>query len=318
VATTLILVLAIGGGALLFSGGQPAQPVQAEKVSSRLDQMAAAARGPLWQVADEPDQPADQTLATTPYEAIERHPTLVAEQATIEVETGQRTTLAVHIDNVDALEPETSVLIRDVPAEARLSEGITIGPGVWMMRAGLLGAVELDVGAAPSRDYALRIELRKPEGGLVSIARVVLAVAPPSKEREIELAPVAVSEPVEPKPKPTTKPAHERARRAPTSRTVEQQKPASRRVGKQVEHKPAKRSKPKGQVTVLAAPPALAQSGQPPKLVWPGDDPRSAYSPNPPLFLGGAIPDSSPSLQEAPARGESDWHKRVFEGSRGR
>jgi hypothetical protein len=68
--------------------------------------------------------------------------------------------------------------------------------------------------------------------------------------------------------------------------------------------KPVRTAKPivQSEVTVLSAKPVLPKSSQPPRLVWPGDDPRSApYLSNPPVFLGGFLPGTAPQ-SKPPAR----------------
>lgn len=309
VAASLVFVLSVAGGAMLIGDlratSNTARNRSAEPVSTRLEQIAAAIRAPVLQYVAEANP-------LKPASASDHLAVVVADNGAVAVQSGGRAPLTVHIENVEALEPETSVLVHNLPIEARLSEGIMISPGVWMMRAGLLGTVEVDTGAAPAGRHTLLVELRRPEGSLVSSARVVLSVATPPVQQQ-ETLPQLQQDSVQSKaPSPISV---QRIKRASSGKPVKREKPVTvtRTASPKPEpHKPARKAKLQSEVTVLAAPAPIVRPGQSPKLVWPGDDPRATYSTNPPVFLGGSVPNNGPVSQPTPGE---DWHKRIFENT---
>lgn len=331
-AAVLVLMLAATGAFLVLRGADQEHDPSGDSVT-RLDQMSAAVRAPL-QIHEEEMRPQAPQAAEEQSSAPERLATLIADDSTVEVQSGQRVLLPVHIENADVLEPETSVLVRELPGDIRLSEGIMIGPGIWMVRAGLLGSVEVDAGTAAPGRHTLLVELRMPEGRIVSTAQLDLAIAA-AEVAPREEVPQAIAEdpPLEllspPKraaapdrpPKRAAAPDNVKLKAAvaaPARKTVKKGKPAAQ-VQASIKPEPPKaprRPKRRGDVAVMAVPPALAAPGQAPKLVWPGDDPREAYPANPPVFLGGAVPGSAQSGKAGPSAAVPNWANRVFDNTR--
>jgi hypothetical protein len=315
-------MLAAMGAFLVLPGADQEHDPGGDSVT-RLDQMSAAVRAPL-QIHEGEMRPQAPQATEEQSSAPERLATLIADDSTVEVQSGQRVLLPVHIENADVLKPETSILVREVPGDIRLSEGIMIGPGIWMVRAGLLGSVELDAGTAAPGRHTLLVELRMPEGRIVSTAQLDLAIAA-AEVAPREEAPQAIAEdpPLELLSPPRRAAAPDKVKpkaavAAPARKTVKKAKPAAQ-VQASIKPEPPKtprRAKRQGDVAVIAAPPALAAPGQTPKLVWPGDDPREAYPANPPVFLGGAIPGSAQSGKAGPSAEVPNWAKRVFDNTR--
>ncbi len=326
-AVVVVLMLAAAGALLVLREGDQ-EPDPSRDSVTRLDQMSAAVRAPL-QIHEEETRRQAPQAAEGQSSAPERLATLIADDSTVEVQSGQRVLLPVHIENADVLKPETSVLVRELPGDIRLSEGIMIGPGIWMVRAGLLGSVEIDAGTAAPGRHTLLVELRMPEGRIASTAQLDLAIAAaeaaPREDVPREEVPQAIAEdpPVEllSPPKRAAAPDYVKPKAAvaaPVPKAVKKRKPATQ-VQASIKPEPPKaprRLKRQGDVAVIAAPPALAAPGQTPKLVWPGDDPREAYPANPPVFLGGAIPGSAQSGNASPSAAVPNWANRVFDNTR--
>lgn len=297
--------------------------VLAPMPSQRLEQIAESTRPPLVRVAD----PIISELS----------PALVVTDA-IAVEAGRRTRLSAHIANGDKVQPETVVLIRGLPGDIRLTDGIMIDPGLWMLRADLLASVEFEVAAGARGRYTLELELRTSGGAMLSSSQTVLAIAPARKdvirppnaiargaEEEMggKLPPVSPRSPaqtgmgvvlVKPTAAPVRKRVVKKARRPiPAMREPAAVAAKAKAESKVRVAKPARRTSPslRSQVTVLSAKPRPRPPIDQSRLVWPGDDPRSAsYSRSSPAFLGGVLPGVAP--QSPATAGDGLWRRRVF------
>jgi hypothetical protein len=248
----------------------------------------------------------------------------------------------VQIENVDAIEAETTALITGLPAEAHLSDGIMIESGLWLLRPDLLSTVEVVADeTASTGSHQITIELRTSSGATVSRTQTALVInariaakPDPQPKAQSTDAPVqqdvrssdaatqatAVAPPVEPReradmpgqksapPVTITKPRRE----APAATSKE----ARARVASP---RPVKR--PKAEPSETASPlsrPVTTQQVAVPRLVWPGDRPDAAYKPGPPVFLGGAPPDAKPEPVPAqPVPDASDWYRKVFRAPSG-
>jgi hypothetical protein len=296
--------------------------VLAAAIFPRLEQIASTVRSPPEQVTGsaKPDQPL---------------PALVVGDAIV-VEAGQRGRLSAHIANSENVQPETVAIVQGLPDDVRLTDGIMIGPGLWMLRSDLLASVQLDPASSASGHHELTLELRTPAGTIVSTGRTMLTIAAahnednskpstavrvadepmssqsPSPSQQASRPSRVVVAPVTPGAAPARKPAVKKAavptpvivRPAPVvqERSVVRGKASAGQKVKVV--KPVRTAKPavQSEVTILSAKPSVPQSSQPPRLVWPGDDPRSApYLSNPPVFLGGFLPGAAPQAKP-PAR----------------
>ena len=323
----LALMLIAGATWLVatYPVARPQSGVLAAVPSPRLEQIAATVRPPFEQIAeaDRPGQPP---------------PVLVVEDA-IDIEAGKRARLSAHVANDDMVQPETVALVKGLPDDVRLTDGIMIGPGLWMVRADLLASVELDAASSASGRHTLTLELRTPEGTVISSGQTVLAIAAvrndtitpdttarvidgPAGERLGSAPPKSsmrssvVVAPVTPSAAPVRKRAVKKATAPVPVAQERDMAPGKANVERKVRvAKPARRTNPavQSQVTVLAAKPVVPQSAQQPRLVWPGDDPRSAsYLPNPPVFLGGALPGAVAPAQPPATAGGDGWRRQVF------
>ena len=117
--------------------------------------------------------------AATPAEQMAR---IVAEEV-IELQVGQRARLAVRIDDAEKLKPETVALVSGLPEDVQLSDGIRINAQLWMLRPTLLGSVEVEAARGPVGRYPLTLELRTPEGLVISSATTTLAIAATRDEK---------------------------------------------------------------------------------------------------------------------------------------
>ena len=258
---------------------------------------------------------------------------IVADEESVELKIGQRTRLAAHIDEADALKPETLALISGLPEGVQLSDGIRINAQLWMLRPDLLSSVEVDAARGPVGRYPVTLELRTPEGQIVSRAQTTLvivaavednaaaAVADERKDTGTRPLPKdqqpAVSTTVTPAPgkSDTMRAARTRVEtpRQVKTHTQTRAKTVVTRPEPIISPKPVQKSRPVRPDATASAPPLVAQGPQSQqKLVWPGDNPRAAYTQTPPFFLGGAVPNTAPQSQPAPVQNEN-WHRRVFE-----
>jgi hypothetical protein len=261
--------------------------VLAAAVSPRLEHIASTVRSPVEQV-------------TVSVNSDEPLPALVVGDA-IAVEAGRRGRLPAHVANSENVQPETIVLVNGLPDNVRLSEGIMIRPGLWMLRPDLLVSVELDAAASARGRYDLSLELRTPEGTIVSAGRTTLVIAPARSDSAVPRTSVqadAVNQRVTPGAQAVRKQAAVK-KRVPLSVAAPE-----RNVDKAITKeklrvaKPLRRVKPQVQseVTVLAAKPVVRPPPRQQPLVWPGDDPRSASNIQmSPLYLGGFV--SEPQAQ---------------------
>jgi hypothetical protein len=302
-------------------------------VKSASGVLTAATFPRLEQIASTAHPPAQQT--TVPAKSDQPVPVLEVGDA-IAVEAGQHGYLSARIANSANVQPETVVIVQGLPDDVRLTDGIMIGPGLWMLRSDLLASVQLDPANSASGHHKLTLELRTPEGSLISTGRTVLtikaahnednskpdtavnaasaSISPqtPSPSEQVSRPSNIVVGPVTPSAARARKPAVKKAA-SPTPVIVRpapvlQERAANRgkaNAGQKVKVlKPVRTAKPivQSEVTVLSAKPVLPKSSQPPRLVWPGDDPRSApYLSNPPVFLGGFLPGTAPQ-SKPPAR----------------
>ncbi len=277
--------------------------------SPRLEQIATIMRSPPEKitVSAKPDQPL---------------PALVVGDA-IAVEAGRRGRLSAHVANSENVQPETTVLVNGLPDDVRLSEGIMIRPGLWMLRPDLLVSVELDAAANARGRYDLTLELRTPEGTIISTGRTVLVIAParnvtvpkamakegPVIERAAPMPPRssvqadAVNQHVTPSAQAVRKQAAVKKRVPLSVAAPERNVDKADTKPKLRVAKPLRRVKPQVQseVTILAAKPVVRPPPRQQPLVWPGDDPRSASNAQmSPLYLGGFV--SEPQAQSRTRR----------------
>lgn len=327
VAGALLGTLVIGASAWLISGHTlgltSLAGARVADAPARFQQITAAARPAL-------AQPAAESASS------ERVAHLAADEEVVELRVGQRVRLGARVDDVDALQPETLALVSGLPEGVQLSEGIRINAQLWMLRPELLSYVEVEAVRAPVGRYPVTLELRTPEGHVVSSTQTTLAIVAPVEDEPVrsQSAPIAAgdgqdAEPALPQDKPaasairTRVPAKPQAVRTPRPR-IEPAKPvrthtrapvrsAVSRPEPVVSPKPVQKARPvRPDATVSTVPPVVAQGPQSQqKLVWPGDNPRAAYTQSPPVFLGGALPNAVPQTQPAPVQDEN-WHKRVF------
>lgn len=321
----LVLMLIAGATWLVatYPVARPQSGVLAAVPSPRLEQIAATVRPPFEQIAQSA-------------RSWQPPPVLVAEDA-IDIEAGKRALLSAHVANDDMVQPETVALVKGLPDDVRLTDGILIGPGLWMVRADLLASVELDAASSASGRHTLTLELRTSEGTVISSGQTVLAIVrndtimPGTTARVID-APVGerlgsappkssmrssvVVAPVTPSAAPVRKRAVKKATASVPVAPERDAAPSKAGVERRVRvAKPARRTNPavQSQVTVLAAKPVVPQSAQQSRLVWPGDDPRSAsYLSNPPVFLGGVVPGAVAPAQPPATAGGDGWRRQVF------
>jgi hypothetical protein len=312
----LVTLTAIAGGVWLVGvhpAIEPGRGMLAAVPSLRLAQIAATAQPRIKEIIE-------------PISSTQRTPELVAEEA-VEVEAGKRTRLSARVLNDDAVEPETVVLVMGLPDDVRLSDGIMIEHGLWMLRPDLLSSVEVDAGTSAGGDYELTLELRTSEGTVVSAGRTKLVVAPARNDTSKPDATARASEEpakpqaISPSSRQASRPAQ--MRKAPPKK-IALQKPSERRVvarkapaePKVKVAKAVRRTRPavSSEVTVLASQPAVPQGPQQSRLVWPGDDPRTgSYAPNPPVFLGGVVPGTAAPQAKPPfTSDEARWRRRMF------
>jgi hypothetical protein len=253
---------------------------------------------------------------------------IVAGEEVVELQVGQRARLAVRIDDAEELKPETVALVSGLPEDVQLSDGIRINPQLWMLRATLLSSVELEAARGLVGRYPLTLELRTPEGHVISSAKIALEiVAAREDEPAVTSSTAAIVEDrkeTEPTPLAQVRPVPAKSqsvRVAPdTSRRIKTREQSSKRiVVKRPEPiaspKPAQKARSVRPNTTASVPPVVAQGPQSQpqqKLVWPGDNPRAVYTQNPPFFLGGAVPNTAQQLQPAPVQNEN-WHQRIFQ-----
>jgi hypothetical protein len=277
-------------------------------------------------------------LAVTP---VEQTAHVVADDEVIELRIGDRVRLGARIDDADALKPETVALVSGLPEDVQLSDGIKINTQLWMLRPVLLGSVELETARGPVGRYPVKLELRTPEGHIVSSAQITLAIVAavdempvnvqstpaPAEERKEPQASASVEEKqpavstgsASPAAKPEGAAARTGRPRTDTSRQVKAhaRAPARSVVARPepiVSPKPVLKSRPVRPDASASVPPIVAQGPQSQpqqKLVWPGDNPRAVYTQTPPFFLG-ATPNTAPQSQPSPVQDEN-WHRRVFE-----
>ncbi len=270
---------------------------------------------------------------------LEQTARVVADEEMIEVRIGHRVRLGARIDEADALEPETVALVSGLPDDVQLSDGIKINTQLWMLRPALLSSVEVDAAQGLVGRYPVKLELRTPEGHVISSAQTTLTIvaAVEGKPATVQSTPTDAEQRKEPRvsvsaeekqPAASTGPAPVVAKsedvqstrpRADTARQVKAraQTPARTVVTRPepiVSPKPVQKSRPVRPDTSASVPPVVAQGPQSQpqqKLVWPGDNPRAAYTQTPPFFLG-ATPNTAPQSQPSPVQDEN-WHRRVFE-----
>lgn len=327
VAGVLIGTLVIGVSAWLIGGHTFVLPSpggsQAAGTLARFEQLTSAARPSLAQSEAESVAAGHELTAH-----------LVADEEIVELQVGQHVRLAVRVDDVDALKPETLALIGGLPEAVQLSDGVRINTQLWMVRPDLLSSVEVDAARGPVGRYPLTLELRTPEGHVLSSVQTTLVIvaavednaagaqSAPIVAKDRGTAKPALSAQDKPAASATRTPVPSKSQAARTARPrIETPKPARQtQVRSAVSRpepvqssKPVRKARPvQPDATVSSGPPVVAQGPQSQqKLVWPGDNPRAAYTQNPPVFLGGALPNAVPQAQPAPVQDEN-WHRRVF------
>lgn len=293
-----------------------------------LGETQAASTPPRYAPLDAAEQPSAviRAEAGDAITSSEQTAHLVADDEIVELQIGRRIRLAARIDDADLLKPETLALISGLPEGVQLSDGIKINTQLWMLRPDLLSSVEVEAVLGPVGRYPVTLELRTPEGDVVSSAQTTLVIvaavednSPPAEREGAEAAPLDGKPAVSTAATPT--PAKSETVRA-TRPRVDAAKPAKKRLPTRTvvtrpepvfSPKPVQKSRPVRPDTGASVPPIVAQGPQSQpqqKLVWPGDNPRAVYTQNPPFFLG-AVPNAQSQSQPAPAQDE-DWHKRVF------
>jgi hypothetical protein len=281
-----------------------------------LAQITAAVRAPLLSYDE------DVAKVSAP-----RIPGLTVIEHGLAIEAGARTKLAARVENEDALEPETVALVSGLPTEAELSEGIRIGPKLWMLRPSLLSVAEIDAGRSPAGHHDVTVELRGPTGSIIASAQTKLEITQPSIEAQVtpsaaiietgkaDVAPKAVPTEEAPIARKSSKRKERYAAPAvvpvevPRPRIKTKSSPAREQIGTQKEAREI-RSAPQPGTRVLSSGPAIPQTPQGQRMVWPGDDPRAAYTQGPPIFLGG--PGVQPKSAPRGEREDPNWRKRAF------
>lgn len=255
---------------------------------------------------------------------------IVASEEIVELQIGRRARLAMRLDEVEELKPETVALVSGLPEDVQLSDGIRINAQLWMLRPTLLGSVEVETARGPVGRYPLTLELRTPDGLVMSRATTTLvivaaqedkpagsnSVVVEERQRAETLSPAAVpaaSTQAKSEPTRAVRPRNDdRQNRTPV------QSPARTVVTRPepvISPKPVEKSRSVRPNTSAAVPPIVAQGPQSQpqqKLIWPGDNPRASYTQTPPFFLGATPNTSSRPSQPLPAQDE-DWHRRVFD-----
>lgn len=283
----------------------------------------------------EPLSAATKSESEPPITPAEQTAHVVADEEVIELRIGHRVRLGARIDDADALKPETVALVSGLPEDVQLSDGIKINTQLWMLRPVLLSSVEVEAARGPAGRYRVKLELRTPEGHIISSAQTTLVIVAALEEKaaDVQATPAVAAERKElqtsasaedKEPAASTKPESAAAARTGGSRTETSRQikahartPARTVVTRPepiVSPKPVLKSRPVRPDTSASVPPVVAQGPQSQlqqKLVWPGDNPRAVYTQTPPFFLG-ATPSTAPQSQPAPAQDEN-WHRRVFE-----
>lgn len=254
----------------------------------------------------------------------ERAALIVVGEELVELRVGQRVRLAVRIDDAEELKPETVALVSGLPEDVQLSDGIRINAQLWMLRPTLLGSVELEAARGPVGRYPLTLELRTPEGHVVSSAKTTLAIVAASEDTGSKTAIAEDRKETQPTALEQLRPVPARSQsvraappRADTSRQVktrEQARTVVKRPEPIASPKPTQKARSVRPNIGASAPPIVAQGPQSQpqqKLVWPGDNPRAVYTQNPPFFLG-ATPNTTQQSRPATVQDEN-WHRRVFD-----
>jgi hypothetical protein len=278
-------------------------------------------------------------LAITP---AERTAHVVADDEVIELRVGDRVRLGARIDDADALKPETVALVSGLPEDVQLSDGIKINTQLWMLRPVLLSSVEVEAARGPVGRYPVKVELRTPEGHVISSAQTTLAIvaAVEDKPVDVQSMPAAPEERKEPQASASTEEKQPAVSAGSATAAAKSEGAAAARTGRArtdtprqvkahartparsvvarpepiVSPKPVLKSRPVRPDASASVPPVVAQGPQSQpqqKLVWPGDNPRAVYTQTPPFFLG-ATPNTAPQSQPSPVQDEN-WHRRVFE-----
>lgn len=319
-AGAVALFGALGAGAWLLTPPATLTSATLEQQrtdpSPRLEQITAAVRAPLLS--------SEEDVAKA---SVSRVPSLAVMEQGLAVEAGARAKLSARVGNEDALEPETVALVSGLPAEAELSEGIRIGPKLWMLRPSLLGTAEIDAGRSPAGRHDLTVELRGPTGSIIASAQTTLEITQSSVEAQVTPSAAVIEAETASKAAPTgnapvaRKSAKRRERyaapavvpvEAPRPRVKARSSPAAtvrEQTGTPRETREIRSTSQPG-TRVLSSSPAIPQTPQGQRMVWPGDDPRAAYTQSPPIFLGGpgVQPRSAPQVE----REDPNWQKRAF------
>jgi hypothetical protein len=324
VAGALVGSLLIGASAWLMGGHTLGLPSFGEAQVAN----TAPRYAPL--NLSEPSSAATKSESEPAITSAEQTAHVVADEEVIELRIGHRVRLGARIDDADALKPETVALVSGLPEDAQLSDGIKINTQLWMLRPVLLGSVEVEAARGPAGRYPVKLELRTPEGHIISSAQTTLIIVAALEEKaaDVQATPAVAEERKElqasasaedKEPAASAKPARTGGSRTETSRQIKAhaRTPARTVVTRPepiVSPKPVLKSRPVRPDTSASVPPVVAQGPQSQpqqKLVWPGDNPRAVYTQTPPFFLG-ATPNTAPQSQPAPAQDEN-WHRRVFE-----
>jgi hypothetical protein len=96
----------------------------------------------------------------------------------------------IEIVNSEQLQPDSVLLVTNVPDYAALSEGRPIGAGTWVVPASRAGNLGIIAYAQPAAKQRLAFELLSAEGALISRSDALLNVSQPDR---YEPAPVRVT-----------------------------------------------------------------------------------------------------------------------------
>lgn len=254
---------------------------------------------------------------------------IVASEEIVELQVGRRARLGIRLDDVEELKPETVALVSGLPGDVQLSDGIRINAQLWMLRPTLLGSIEVETTRGSVGRYPLTLELRTPDGLVISSATTTLVIVAAQEDKPVggnsavveerqraealsSVAVPAASTQAKSEPTRAARPRNDRQNRThvqtPARTVVTRPEPV-------ISPKPVEKSRSMRPNISTSVPPVVAQGPQSQpqqKLVWPGDNPRASYTQTPPFFLGATPNTSSPQSQPLPAQDEN-WHRRVFD-----
>jgi hypothetical protein len=95
------------------------------------------------------------------------------------VTAGEKIPLALRITNMEALPPQTVVLIRGLPPEIHLSEGKAFQSGVWVVASNRISKMRLEIPASLTGRNNISIAVATLEGNYLAETRTTLVIVPP-------------------------------------------------------------------------------------------------------------------------------------------